>query len=195
MATTEETESHPLGRMLAISDVLSTQRYAQLYARALKLESPTVEELAEGVESSTTTVYDDVAHLRESGILKRVTDTQPHRYTASDLELSIQVGDEKTRISPSLLVALAECQDNENIELYLDRHGTTGLATALEYARQYVRGRVSAQIMSREEEIPVLEAETILQELREVLLTVEPDSVDAVDIEELDTTVEDTAGK
>lgn len=191
MATTENPDAHPVERMLALSDVLTTPRYAQLYARALELESPTVEELAAGIESSTTTVYDDVSHLREIGILERVTDTQPHRYEAQELELTIQVGDEEAQISPSLLVALAEAETNENIRLYLDRHGTAGLATALAYARQYVRGRVSAQIMAREEDIPAVEAETVLQELREVLLMVDPDAAESVDIDELDAVVDD----
>jgi hypothetical protein len=122
-------------------------------------------------------------------MIERITDTQPHRYEACDFELTVEVGNEQARISPSLLVALATAETNENIRLYLDRHGTARLATALMYARAYVRGRMTAQVMAREEDIPPLEAETILQELREVLLTVEPDVEDSVDVDELDAAV------
>lgn len=191
MATTDTADSHPVDRMLAISSVISTRRYTKIYARALDLESPTVEELAAGVDSSTTTVYDDVAHLREIGILERVTDTQPHRYEACEIDLTIQVGDEQTQVSPGLLVALAEADTNENIQLYRDRHGIAGLATALEYAREYVRGQMSAQIMAREADIPPLEAETILQELREILLRVDPDIDESVDVDKLDAAIEE----
>jgi len=177
--------------MLALSDVITNQRYVQLYARTIELDSPTVEVLADGLESSTTTVYDDVAHLRDIGMLKPITDTQPHRYKASELKLTVQVGDDQAQISPSLVVALAEAETNDNIRLLRDRHGTAGLATALTYAREYARGRVTAQIMAREQEIPVLEAETILQELREVLLTVDPGIADDTDIDDLDAAVED----
>lgn len=45
--------------------------------------------------------------------------------------------------------------------------------------------------MAREQEIPVLEAEMILQELREVLLTVDPGIADDTDIDDLDAAVED----
>jgi len=55
--------------MLAVSDVIRNDRLAQLYARVLELDSPTVEELAEGIESSTTTVYEDIKHLVEIGLL------------------------------------------------------------------------------------------------------------------------------
>jgi len=187
----EDSDSHPVATMLALSDVITNQRYVQLYARTIELDSPTVEVLADGLESSTTTVYDDVAHLRDIGMLKRITDTQPHRYKASELKLTVQVGDDQAQISPSLVVALAEVETNDNIRLLRDRHGTAGLATALTYAREYARGRVTAQIMAREQEIPVLEAETILQELREVLLTVDPGIADDTDIDDLDAAVED----
>lgn len=61
--------SQPLDRMLAVSDVITTERYARLYARVLALDTPTVEEIADGLESSTTTVYEDVNHLVENGFL------------------------------------------------------------------------------------------------------------------------------
>jgi hypothetical protein len=70
--------------------------------------------------------------------------------------------------------------------LFLDRHGVGGLATALEYARDYVQGRMNARIMAREQDLPVLEAETVLQELRAVLLEVDPDLEENPDIDELD---------
>jgi hypothetical protein len=75
--------------------------------------------------------------------------------------------------------------------LFLDRHGVSGLATALEYARDYVQRRMNARIMAREQDLPVLEAETILQELRDVLLDVDPDLEASPDVEELDAAVDD----
>lgn len=63
MSNAAARDSHPLDAMLAISDVVTNQRYAQIYARVLTLDTPTVEELSEGLDSSTTTVYEDVKHL------------------------------------------------------------------------------------------------------------------------------------
>ncbi|MFC7029362.1 hypothetical protein ACFQH8_21680 [Halomicroarcula sp. GCM10025710] len=45
--------------------------------------------------------------------------------------------------------------------------------------------------MAREQDIPVLEAETLLQELRDVLLDVEPDREQSPDIEEVEAEVDD----
>jgi DNA-binding Lrp family transcriptional regulator len=195
MANAASRGSHPLDAMLAISDVVTNQRYAKIYARVLTLDTPTVEELSEGLDSSTTTVYEDVKHLVESGILERVTDTQPHRYRARQIDLHVGTDEDSYQITPALFVALARRETNENIQLFLDRHGVSSLATALEYARDYVQGRMNARIMAREQDLPVLEAETILQELRDVLLDVDPDLEASPDIDELDTAVDERRGE
>jgi len=191
MSDTAARRAHPLDAMLAISDVVTNQRYVRIYARVLTLDTPTIEELSEGLDSSTTTIYEDVKHLVESGILERVTDTQPHRYRAQQIDLRVQAGDDTYRITPALFVALAQSETNENIQLYLDRHETSGLATALEYARDYVQGRMNSRLMAREQELPVLEAETILQELRDVLIEVNPDLEESPNIDELDAAVDE----
>jgi len=191
MAESAISHSHPLDTMLAVSDVIRNDRLAQLYARVLELDSPTVEELSEGIESSTTTIYEDVKHLVEIDLLERVTETQPYRYRTSQVDMTIQAGGETFQITPTLLVALAERQSNENISLYIDRHGVSGLATAIEYGRAYTQSKMNARIMAREQEIPVLEAETILQELQEIVLEAEPDISTSLDIEELDAAVDE----
>jgi hypothetical protein len=50
---------------------------------------------------------------------------------------------------------------------------------------------MNARIMAREQDIPVLEAETILQELQEIILEAEPDISTSPDIEELDAAVDE----
>ena len=67
-------------------------------------------------------------------------------------------------------VALARAQSNDNLRRYLDRHGIAGLATALESARASVRGATNARVGAQKVGSPVLEAETTLEELREILV-------------------------
>jgi len=190
MAESATSEPHPLDTMLAVSDVIQNERLARLYARVLNLDTPTVGELAYGLESSQTTVYEDVQHLVEIGVLERVTDSQPHRYRVRQVEITIQTGEETFQITPTLIVTLAQRESNENIDLYIDRHGVSGLATAIEYARAYTKAKMNARIMAREQDIPVLEAETILQELQEIILDVEEDISTDFDIEALDEEVD-----
>jgi hypothetical protein len=49
--------------------------------------------------------------------------------------------------------------------------------------------------MAREQDLPVLEAETILQELRDVLLDVDPDVQESPDVDELDAVVDGRSGE
>ena len=191
MAESAVSESHPLDTMLAVSDVIQNERLARLYDQVLELDTPTVEELASRSASSKTTVYEDVKHLVEIGVLERVTDSQPHRYRARRVDMTIQTDEETFQITPTLLIALAQRDSNENIELYIDRHEISGLATAIEYARAYAESEMTARIMAREQEIPVLEAETILQELREIIVDVEDDISTELDIEALDADVDE----
>ena len=54
---------------------------------------------------------------------------------------------------------------------------------------------MNARIMAREQDISVLEAETILQELQEIILEAEPDLSTRLDIEELDAAVDERLEK
>ena len=189
MSQTTSNDSHPLDTMLAISNVIQNLRQAKIYAQVVEREKPTVSEIAAAVDSSTTTVYEDVEQLVAVGLLERVTETQPHRFQPQSIEIVVQT-DSEYLITPLLLVARARADSNENIRLYVDRHGISGLATAIEYARSYVQDETNARLMARDLDIPVLEAETILQELREVIQEVEPESVAAIDLDELDAAVD-----
>lgn len=189
MSQTTAGDQHPLDTMLAVSRVLQNPSQVQIYARVVELETPTVAEIAAEVDSSTTTVYENVDQLVTAGLLEPVTETQPHRFRARPIELTVQT-DSEYQITPVLLVACARVDSNENIGLYVDRHGISGLATAIEYARSYVQAETTARLMARDLDIPVLEAETILQELRDIILEFDPESVDELDMNKLDATVD-----
>ena len=191
MAGAARSGTHPLDAMLAVSTVIQNSRLARLYVAVLERGTPTVDELVEGVTSSKTTVYEDLNRLVDIGVLERVTDGQPHRYRARSVEMTIQAVGDTFEVTPTLLVGLARRETNENLELYTDRHGVSGLATAIEYARAYIASEMTARIMAREQEIPVLEAETILQELEELCLEIEADSPPSLDIEALDEAVDE----
>jgi DNA-binding transcriptional ArsR family regulator len=182
-------DTHPVNAMLVVSDVLNNRRLALLYTRILQRDNATVDEIARSLDSSSTTVYEDIHKLTEAGLLDCVTERQPHRYRASPVSVTVQAAEESYEITPTLIAAVAHSTENQNLDVYLDRHGISGLATATEYARAYVKGKMTSRIMARELDISVLEAETILQELREIILSVEPDLEEEVDLDELDSMV------
>lgn len=181
---------HPLDRMLALSDLIAHRRLAAVYTQIFELGTPTVEEIAAGLDSSRTTVYEDVNRLSDLGLIKQISETQPHTYRAAHVSMTVQTETEEYELTPAVIVALGQSRTNDTLRLYVDRHGASGLATALEYARAYRRGRMTARIMAREQDITVLEAETILQELRDVLRTVESDADTEIDLDALDEAVD-----
>jgi len=65
--------------------------------------------------------------------------------------------------------AVARRADDEDIDVYIDRHGIDGLATALDYAHQRVEGSVTHRTMANELDVPPVEAEIILQALEPVV--------------------------
>lgn len=182
--------AHPLNRMLALSDLISHRRLAEVYTRIFELGTPTIEEIAAGLDSSRTTVYEDVNRLSDLDLIERVSETQPHNYRAADVSMTIQTESDSYELTPAVIVALGKSQANDILGLYVDRHGVSGLGTALEYARAYRRGRMTARIMARDQDITVLEAETILQELRDVLQAVEPDADTDINLDALDEAVD-----
>lgn len=184
-------DAHPLDTMLAVSDILTNRRLARIYTLVIEHGEATVAALSDDLDSSQTTVYEDVDRLRDLGVLERVTDTQPHRYRATAVTMTVESDETTHEITPLLIAALAYSDHNDEIELYVDRHGLSGLATALDYARDSVQGKMTSRIMSREQNITVVEAETILQELREVIRSVDPELESELDVAALDAAVAD----
>jgi len=72
-----------------------------------------------------------VKHLVEVDVLERVTDSQPHRYCARRVDMTIQTGEATSQLSQTLLVCLGYPNSSDNIALYIERHGVSGLATAV----------------------------------------------------------------
>jgi hypothetical protein len=60
---------------------------------------------------------------------------------------------------------------DEDVDVYVERHGLDGLSAALEYAFEQVGGTVNHRIMARELDLSPLEAEIILQALEPVATT------------------------
>lgn len=68
-----------------------------------------------------------------------------------------------------MIEAIARRLRDDGIDTYIDRHGLDGLAVALEYAREYVDGSVTHQMMAREQDLTRLEAGVILDALRPIV--------------------------
>jgi hypothetical protein len=152
-----------------VVSLLETPALARLYAHILHIGKTTVPELVEAVDIPQGTAYDYVRTLETAGLLTKVTDDRPYEYEAEEITFTFSSDGATRTITPELIDAIAHRTDNGDIDVFVDRHGLDGLATALEYAHEYVNGTVNHRIMAREQDLSPLEAEIILQALEPIV--------------------------
>jgi hypothetical protein len=113
-----------------------------------------------------------VRKLEAAGLFSKQGEKRPHEYEARDVSLTLtsEKGIAQT-ITPALIAVVAHRNEDEDLDIYIERHGLGGLAAALDYALQYVEGTVTHRIMARELDISPLEAEIVLQALEPIART------------------------
>ncbi|RRJ30883.1 DUF7437 domain-containing protein [Halocatena pleomorpha] len=175
-------EPNAVDRMISVVDLLGTPTLARIYTYlARTAEDPTTEEVIDALGIAQTTAYESLNHLTDTGLAEQTTETRPYRYRAIPVDLQVAIDSTEATpyaITPMLIDAIGRSADNENIALYIDRNGIGGLADALIYAIDHTAGRVTTQIMARELDHSVLEAGTILTELRDIVRTWQPEHVE-----------------
>ena len=155
--------------MLSVATLLETPRLAGIYTYVFQHGPATADELRDHLEMAQTTVYQDLNRLKDRGLLL-AGETSPREHIAPPVSLTVETEGDSYTGTPALIAAIARRDEDPDIDLYLDRHGIAGLARALDYAAQYIAGEINARVMSRRHDLTIVEAETILQVLRDVLV-------------------------
>jgi len=171
MAKSSTSRDRPLQQLQTVADFIETPALARIYAYTEREGPVTVGELVDELGVPQGTAYDYVQRLETAGLLTRTTDARPYEYDAEAVSLTLSVDDTSTTVTPALVAAIARRDVNEDIDIYVERHGLDGLAEALAYAFEQVEGTVNHRIMARELECSSLEAEIILQALEPVATT------------------------
>ncbi|MBS1264071.1 MAG: hypothetical protein MAG715_01270 [Methanonatronarchaeales archaeon] len=169
MCAPAESTRHPIDRATALTDVLETPALAKMYTYVRRNRSSTVRQIVDELGVPQGTAYDYVKRLESTGFIAKTGEERPYEYKAKDVTLTLSADDESRTITPQLVAAAALREENGDIELFVERHGLDGLATALEYAEEYVKGEINHRIAARELGISPLEAEIILQALEPVV--------------------------
>lgn len=158
----------PIQQLQTVADLLDTPALARLYAYILRKGPVTVSELVDELGIPQGTAYDYVQNLETTGLVEKTRDQRPYEYDAESIALTLSTDGETQTITPALIAAVARRDEEEDIDVYIERHGLDGLAIALEYAAEYVDGTVNHRIAARELDLSPLEAEIILQALEPV---------------------------
>lgn len=168
MAKSSAGRDRPLQQLQTVADLIETPALARIYAYTEREGPVTVGELVDELGVPQGTAYDYVERLETAGLIERTTDARPHEYDADAVSLTLSVDDTTTTVTPALVAAIGRRETDDDIDVYVERHGLDGLAAALEYAFEQVEGTVTHRIMARELECSPLEAEIILQALEPI---------------------------
>jgi hypothetical protein len=77
--------------------------------------------------------------LAEAGLLDCITESQPHRYRALRVSVTVQAAEESYEITPTLIAAVAHSTENQNLDVYLDRLINSQLESANELTQREER--------------------------------------------------------
>ena len=158
----------PIQQLQTVVDLLKTPALARLYAHILQHGPVTVSGMVEELDIPQGTAYDYVQNLETTGLVEKTHEQRPYEYDAESIALTLSTDGETQTITPALIATVARRDKDEDIDIYIERHGLDGLAVALEYAYEYVEGTVNHRIAARELDLSPLEAEIILQSLEPV---------------------------
>ena len=158
----------PIRHLQTVVDLLDTPSLARIYAYILQHGPATVSEVVDVLDIPQGSAYDYVQKLETAGLVAKAREQRPYEYTAEAISLTLSTDGESQTITPALIAAAARRDENEDIDVYIERHGLDGLAVALEYASEYIDGTVNHRIAARELDLSPLEAEIILQALEPV---------------------------
>jgi len=158
----------PIQQLQTVADILETPTLARIYAHILQHGPVTVSDLIGDLDVPQGTAYDYVQNLETAGLVEKTREQRPYEYDAESIALTLSTDGETQTITPALIAAVAYRNEEEDIDVYIERLSLDGLAAALEYAYEYVDGTVNHRIAARELDLSPLEAEIILQALEPV---------------------------
>lgn len=161
-------DRRPLEELQTVVDLLEKPALARVYGYILRDGPVSVVQVVETLDVPQGTAYDYVERLETAGLVETVNDRRPFQYDADPIALTLSTDGERRTITPALVAAVARRDTDEDVDVFVERHGLDGLAAALEYAGEYVEGTVNHRIAARELDVSPLEAEVILQALEPV---------------------------
>lgn len=163
-----QSTNQPIQQLQTVATLLETPTLAKVYAHALRQGPVTVSDIIDETDIPQGTAYDYIQQLDTAGFVEKTNEQRPYEYDAEAVSLTLSTNGDTQTVTPPLIAAVARRDENEDIDIFIERHGLDGLADALEYAYEYVDGTVNHRITARELDVSPLEAEIILQALEPV---------------------------
>lgn len=166
--SSSRSDQPPFQQLRVVVDLLESPTLARLYVYVLENNGATVADIVSDLDIPQGTAYDYVGTLEQTGLVTKVCEQRPYKYEAVPVSLTFTTDGSPRTITPALIAAIAHREEDEDLDVFIDRHGLDALAEVLTYANEYVEGTVNHRITARELDLSPLEAEIILQALEPI---------------------------
>lgn len=161
--------SGPVTAFLAVAELLRSPRLARLYAHVLRNGPVEVDAIKRELDLPHSTAYKYLGRLEELGVLTRHDEARPTTVTATPVRVGLDVDGETVSVTPVLIDAIGRQLEDDDVRLYVDRHGVPALAAALHYARRVEDGELTQRTAANRLDVHPVEGLTALSALRDVL--------------------------
>jgi len=164
---------HAAHRFFVIQELLGAPELARFYTDVLINSPTTVTAARERQEFSKSTAYKYANILEELDVAEELDEYQDGSALWRADPVSGDWTDEITlEFGPAIIAVYGAISVDDDLELYIDRHGKAALAPAVMATITYLRGETTRRGVADDLEIPTVEAIAVTQAIERVLAVV-----------------------
>lgn len=164
---------HTAQRFFVIQDLLGTPDLARFYTDLLINSPTTVTAARERQGFSKSTAYKYANTLAELGVAEELDEYEDGSSLWRADPVSGDWTDETTlELGPAIIAVYGATSVDDDLELFIDRHGKAALAPAVMATLTYLQGETTRRGVAEELGIPAVEAITVTQAIERVIAVV-----------------------
>jgi len=164
---------HTAHRFFVIQELLGTPELARFYTDILINSPTTITAARERQNFSKSTAYKYANTLEELGIAKELDEYQNGSALWRADPVSGDWTDEITlEFGPAIIAVYGATSVDDDLELYVDRHGKAALAPAVMSTINYLQGQTTRRGVADDLGIPAVEAIAVTQAIEKILAVV-----------------------
>jgi hypothetical protein len=164
---------HTAHRFFVIQELLGTPELARFYTDILINTPTTITAARERQNFSKSTAYKYANMLEELGVAEQLDEYQDGSALWRADPVSGNWTDEITlEFGPAIIAVYGATSVDDDLELYVDRHGKAALAPAVMGTITYLQGEITRRGVADDLNIPAVEAIAVTQAIERVLAVV-----------------------
>lgn len=154
---------------LSAAELLSDHELARIYTDIL-LNSPTTNSaIASRLDLPASTTSERVTRLKDVGIVHDTSTGKANQLVTEPIEFTVSVDGATVTVTPTIIAAYGAKSQDDDISLFLDRHGKAKLVEAVEYTTEYLDGGLSRRSIGVEMGLSSVESIAITQALEPIV--------------------------